>query len=283
MSSTSDKRIDTLVPDIEKVLSEGVDVTPFLSESLEELGKTLHEKLLPVAEKDTGDLRMSNFGTGCIRQLWYRVNRPKDAEELDPHTRLKFLYGHVIEWLLLFLAKAAGHKVEGEQTTLYVEGVPGHRDAIIDGHLVDVKSASKYGYQKFKNNTVPKDDTFGYMDQLSLYHHASLDDLEDKKTASFLALEKEGGYFTLDTYPMPDRDWETEIRKKKELVHAPEPPSRGYEPVPYGRSGNESLPVVCSYCPFKATCHPGLRTFIYSGKPVYLTRVEREPEVQEIK
>lgn len=283
MSSTSDPRIETLTEDIERVLTKGVDLHPYLSDSLKVLGETLAEKLAPEVEREVGDLRMSNFGTSCVRQLWYRVNKPKSAEPVDAHTKLKFLYGHVIEWLMLLLAKAAGHKVEGEQTTLVVEGIPGHRDAVIDGHLVDVKSSSKFGFQKFKTNKVPEDDTFGYTDQLSLYHHASIDDLTDKETASFLALEKESGHFVLDTYTLPKRDWATEIRLKKELVYAPEPPERGFKPVPYGKSGNEALPTACSYCAFKKTCYPGLRTFLYSGRPVFLTKVEREPDVLELR
>ena len=62
------------------------------------------------------------------------------------------MFGDILEELLLFLAKEAGHTVTGQQDTLSISGVNGHRDAIIDGRLVDVKSASSYSFRKFKNN-----------------------------------------------------------------------------------------------------------------------------------
>jgi hypothetical protein len=37
------------------------------------------------------------------------------GEDLTPNTYVKFLYGHLIEELLLFLTRAAGHKVTDEQ------------------------------------------------------------------------------------------------------------------------------------------------------------------------
>ena len=280
----SDQPIDSLIKDIKGVLDNGVpDPSELIKESLPELGNILTERLTSKAPPDKGSLRMSNLGSNCMRKLWYTVNKPQVAEKISPETQLKFIYGDLLEWLILLLAKLSGHKVTGQQTTLDVEGVPGHRDAIIDGRLVDAKTASRYGYQKFKNNEVPKDDSFGYMDQLSLYHHASKEELEDKEYASFLAIEKETGQFCLDTYKInKDRNWPEEIKLKKAMVESSEPPERGFKPTPYGKSGNMSLGVTCSYCPFKHECYPGLRTFIYSGKPVFFTHIEKEPNVMEV-
>jgi hypothetical protein len=41
-------------------------------------------------------------------------------------------------------------------------------DCIIDGEVVDVKTASGYGFRKFKDGTLPEEDTFGYMAQLTV-------------------------------------------------------------------------------------------------------------------
>ena len=78
----------------------------------------------------------------------------------------------MIEELVLSLAKASGHKVEGEQSKLNVHGVKGHRDAVIDGMTVDVKSCSSYAYKKFKEGKLKDDDPFGYISQLSSYVYA---------------------------------------------------------------------------------------------------------------
>ena len=59
------------------------------------------------------------------------------------------------------------------------------------------------------------------------------------------------------------------------------PPSRGFKPEADGKSGNMKLGVNCSYCDFKEKCHPGLRTFMYYKGTVFLTKVERVPDVKD--
>ena len=108
------------------------------------LGKRLADHIhnRVTESKKPGTLRLSNIGTECHRKLWFSIREPQAAEPLPRAARFKFLFGDILEELLLFLAEEAGHSVEGRQTTLSVNGVEGHRDAIIDGRLVDVKSAS---------------------------------------------------------------------------------------------------------------------------------------------
>jgi hypothetical protein len=43
---------------------------------------------------------------------------------------------------------------------------------VIDGVTVDVKSASKYGFEKFLKHNLREDDPFGYISQLSSYVYA---------------------------------------------------------------------------------------------------------------
>src|SRR5690606_19057418 len=121
-------------------------------------------------------LRVSNLGTPCDRRLWFSINHPELAEPLEPHTRLKFLLGDVWEAVLLFLAKIAGHRVEGQQDEISLHGVLGHRDAVIDGTIVDVKSASSFSFDKFENHLKPEDDSFGYLTQINSYLEAAQDD-----------------------------------------------------------------------------------------------------------
>ena len=54
-----------------------------------------------------------------------------------------------------------------------VEGVTGHQDCIIDGVVVDCKSASGVGFDKFKHNKLAEDDPFGYVAQISAYAEAN--------------------------------------------------------------------------------------------------------------
>jgi hypothetical protein len=105
------------------------------------------------------------------RQIWYDANMPEAQRKLPGKMEFKFLYGDVLEVLMLFLAKEAGHEVTHEQHEVDVDGVKGHMDAVIDGIPVDCKSASSYSFQKFLNGPF-FDDPFGYVKQLSGYAHA---------------------------------------------------------------------------------------------------------------
>lgn len=228
-------------------------------------------------------LRLSNLGTPCERKLWYDINTPELGEPLDAPAKIKFLFGDILELLLLFWAREAGHKVEGEQDELVVHGVVGHRDCIIDGRVVDCKSASSYSFKKFSSNDLRGNDPFGYLPQLSSYLTASLEDerVTDKKRGSFLVIDKTLGKICLDTYKL-DPVSEKYVERKKTLVNTKKLPDRGYDDEPEGKSGNRKLGLNCSYCAFKTSCWPGLRTYAYSFGPVHLTKIEREPKVPMI-
>jgi hypothetical protein len=270
--------IKTLVKDIYRVLEEGVKALP--QGAPEAFGSQLAGLIIDrlTRRDDPPRLRMSNLGTTCNRKLWYTVNTPELAEKLPGHVRMKFLIGDIIEHVTLFLAEVAGHKVTGKQSELELDGVRGSRDAVIDGVLVDVKSASSYSYTKFANGLKPGEDSFGYLEQLGAYREAS-----QAEQAAFVAIDKSLGCITVDMHGGDlDRDWGKLISEKKAAIAQSKPPERGYHDQPDGKSGNRRLCTECSYCPFKHTCWPGLRVFAYSGSPRYLSYVSRLPDVPEI-
>ena len=164
------KQLKDLPDDILSLFDPKVTHEPD-EENLEKFVNNLKETLrIRLAEReDVRDpLRFSSLGQPD-RKVWYMANSKKGPEDLTAKTYLKFLYGDVIEQLVLFLTREAGHTVEREQEEIDVDGVLGHIDAIVDGVLVDVKSASPYGYKKFKYNSVVEDDPFGYTQQLAGY------------------------------------------------------------------------------------------------------------------
>lgn len=278
------KKIDTLIEDIYSLLSEP-EKYRIEDEVFDEFGKKfadiLKERL--TKNKVRNYLSMSSFSEPD-RKIWYRINEPEKAEKLAGNVYLKFLYGDVIELLVTFLAKAAGHSVEGVQDKVEYMGIPGTRDAVIDGRTVDVKSANSRGMYKFKNNALRVDDPFGYLSQIMLYGAAGVDDklVSDKENVSFLAADKELGHLVLDTYPVEHIPTDKEIKEKIKVIVGPKP-SRCHPDQEDGKSGNRKLGIECSYCAFKKDCWPGLRTFMYSNGPRFLTHVEREPDVPEIK
>ena len=278
------KTIDTLVDDIRNVLLNG-STGP--QDGLAEKYGTLFAELLKtrflsnVGQKK-GTLRMSNVGKP-ERQLWYSINKPELEEPMPAEAYMKFAFGDVIELLLLFLSEAAGHTVEGTQDEQDINGIKGHRDAVIDGTVVDAKSASSYAFKKFAEGRLAEDDPFGYIDQIQSYLFCGQGDpiVTNKDEAAFLVCDKQFGHITLDRHKRKTVPYDRIIEHKKAIVTQAEPPPRCFDAIADGKSGNMALCTQCSYCGFKKTCWPGVRTFIYSTGPKYLVEVKNEPKVPE--
>lgn len=226
-------------------------------------------------------LRFSSLGKPD-RQIWFDAHPVEGGKEaLSGKTYLKFLYGDLIEQMLLFLCKEANHHVEEEQAEVESQGVYGHIDAIIDSTVVDVKSASPFGFQKFKEGSVLSNDPFGYVAQLAGYANV----LTPGKEAAWLAMDKVSGEICISKlspvvirhHPPAER-----IEHLKKVIASDQAPELCYQPIPDGKSGNYKLDTGCSYCSHKFRCHPGLRTFIYSNGPRFLTTVSRLPDVPEV-
>lgn len=281
------KTIDTLIEDMDKTLLEGIDPeehSELIEQYTAEFRKLLQTRFSKRETPERGFLRMSSIGQPCERKLYYEVNNPKEAEPFDADTIFKFIFGDLTELITLFVAEAAGHRVEGTQGTLEIAGIKGHRDAVIDGVTVDVKSASPFSFEKFKSGKVKDDDPFGYILQLQNYMHVGQNDpiVTNKTTGAFLAINKVSGERCLDFHEYSGLPHEQIFERKKELVDSKTIPPRRFEPVPDGKSGNEKLVMNCSYCSFKWKCHPQLKGFAYSRGPVFLTTVKRTPDVPEI-
>ena len=282
------KSINTLVKDINAVIMQegGWDAT-CSKYAAELISGALDRRLLPPESARTPTLRMSALGTPCRRKLWYDINEPDEGEPLPPSSRFKFLYGDILEVILIALARAAGHRVEGVQDQLEIDGVVGHRDCVIDGITVDVKSASSYSFKKFASGNLRADDPFGYISQLSSYVYAGRSSsVESHPTlGAFLVVDKQNGHICLDMYDFgPELEAkEQEIREVRAAVNSPTKPDRAFTDEPEGKSGNMKLALQCSYCAHKKKCWPNLRTFLYSSGPVFLTKVVRQPNVPEVK
>lgn len=278
------KSIETIVPDIYEVLSAGVSEVS--DEFKDRLGKQLANAVLSSLTRDyTPGLRMSNIGTPCDRKLYFKINEHDKAEDFPPEMYMKFLFGHVMEEIVLVLAELAGHSVEGRQDEQEIAGIKGHRDVVLDGVVTDVKSSSSYSFKKFSTHRLAEDDAFGYIEQLQSYVYSSQNDplVTDKSKGAFLVVDKTLGHICLDVHQKEEFDWPNFYEYKKNMVQKDEPPAIPYEPVPEGKSGNMKLGTVCGYCEFKKLCYPEVRAFAYANKPIFLTTVVVEPKVPEIK
>lgn len=277
------KSIHTLVEDIYALIQRK---DGWFDEYEEDFGRSVGKRLQAhfgnVQRSPT--LRLSQMGPRCPRALWYSINEPAKAEALPPWAEIKYSFGHVIEALAITLAKAAGHTVEGEQDELTLDGIVGHRDCVIDGCVVDVKSASSRGFSKFKDGSIVQDDSFGYLDQLDGYVVASHDDpcVRVRDKGYILAVDKTLGHMVLYEHVIREQDIKRRIVDYKAIVGRRTPPDCKCKKIPDGASGNIRLDVKASYSPYKFCCHPSLRVFLYANGPKYLTHVERKPDVPEV-
>jgi len=263
--------IHTLLPDVQQLLREAK-------------GTLLTVELELKPQVPQKKLRMSKLGPTCPRALWYSYHHPELAEPLPPWAEMKFAFGHMMEALALKLAKEAGHRIEGEQDEILLDGVSGHRDAIIDGVTVDLKSCSSRAFSQFKSGNTDYLDGWGYLSQLDGYVVGSIDDslVTSKDKGLLWAIDKTLGHMVLYEHIVRIDEIRNRIANYKAVVAEPSPPRCSCGTAPEGASGNIGLDVKGSYNSFKWECFPHLRCFLYANGPKYLTKVVRLPDVQEV-
>ena len=282
------KSIDTLVKDIYNLFNPdeiSMDEKE-IDKHINEFGDNIKEHLkasLFEKERDKSNLRLSAIGRPD-RQIWYDVNLNDKAQPFTSPTKIKFLYGYILEELLIALSKIADHKVTDTQKELEVEGVKGHQDCMIDDVLIDCKSTSPRGFEKFEKGDLIRDDPFGYIAQISAYAEGNNVD-----KAAFLAINKQSGEICLSpVHSLEMINAGDRVKYLKSMVNNKYPPNRCYSDVKEGASGNKRLGTSCLYCNHKRECWKdvnnghGLRVFNYARGYRYLTKVEKIPDVPEV-
>ena len=282
--------LDTLVDDIYKLVKDrnapaNVNVNDEIEKFGEAIKQLMRKEFLP-HDFNSSKLRLSNIGKPDLVQ-WFSYRRFR-GEKIQPHTLIKFMYGNLIEELLLFLTRMSGHTVTDEQKECEVNGIKGHMDCKIDGITTDIKSTSSFGFNKFKNGSLALDDPFGYVDQLKAYAHS-----EGERKFAWLAMDKQNGHLCVLQYDLDDTehpmyqyysgDIEERVEFVKKTVLDDTRPSLCSQPVEDGKSGNLKLSTMCSYCQYKKHCYPNVKAFLYSTGPKFLTKIVKYPNVPELK
>lgn len=290
----SKPQISTLLEDIERKVLDPKVVPEIPPEVISNFGVQVAKKVVGSLQRLRGKegrkpktIYASEVGKPCHRQTWYSLFLPETAEPLLGKNILKFLYGDILEELLLLLARLAGHEVTDEQKRVEIPlttgwKITGKMDAKIDGVVVDVKSTSPYGFNEMNNN--PKfEDKFGYRKQLSTY--ALAEQVEEDEPISDPALfmvDKQNGTLGL-TYVRHEDVITSAETLTRALDRFDAVPPRHYADEVF-TNGNRKLGTACSYCAFKKQCWPGLRAFAYAKGPVFMTEVVTEPKgIPEIK
>ena len=253
--------------EIEKKLLTLLENPTLTKEQIDEFGETCKKVATSLMEDRTGEpwrLRMSNIGRD-IRQL--HLEKDHGRSTLSIQTKLKFVYGALIEALTVLLLKASGVSIEeaNGKCSLTVSNteINGEFDLIIDDKVYDVKSASPYSYEnKFKDiNSLLAADEFGYVAQLVGYCEAT-----GKKPGGWIVVNKVTGEIKVLEANMDPVFWEAGSGKIKRTVNHFEkgleiPPCAGVvDEVWYKKpTGNKILNRSCEYCDCKFKCHPKLK------------------------
>ena len=256
-----------LVEDIYKYLESYTEIS---EAAAEELARDLKEVIVSkLTRYRKPSLSMSSIGKSPRRlfmDLHYNTKPTGQA-------RLKFLYGDIIETLVLWLCKQAGHSVTDQQKPVEYDGVTGSIDAIIDGELCDVKSCSSQSFKKFSMGLLPTQDSFGYLPQISGYKTCL-----KMGSAFFLAVDKVTGelatYYPDPEFDLPNIDRVIEVAKKASSEMPKEPCS---PPKKFGKSGNEVVASCCKYCPHLFKCFPEAKEYKYANGSEYFTKIVKEP------
>ena len=121
-----------VVPDIYthlQSLSDGVAL-PLTEKDINLTVEGIREALLSWAKPEERNkdftIRMSNVGKPA-RQLWFEQRDKDSKKDIDAPTQLKFLYGHLLEEIVLMLVRMSGHQVTDEQKEVDINGIKGHQ------------------------------------------------------------------------------------------------------------------------------------------------------------
>jgi hypothetical protein len=280
--------LDTLVEDVYRLMknknsAKGVDTEAEIEKFGEAMKDLMRKEFSPSVPNYNGrsGLRMSSIGKP-LRQQWFGLNK-YSKEKIDSKTLIKFMYGHVIEEMLLLFVRLSGHAVTDEQKLCNVGGIKGSMDCKIDGVVVDVKSTTKFGITKFENGSLAADDSFGYIDQIKAYAHS-----EGERKWAWLAMDRDSGKLAVCQYDLDDtehpyhshfsQDIEERVEEVKKHTGGEDMPEQCSFPVEDGKSGNLKLSTMCGYCPYKKHCYPTLKVYATGSGPKFLTHVVKRPK-----
>lgn len=281
------KSIHTLVEDIYNVASPDSSY-PMERNILEHMLKNMSHAVCDTSALGAPRqyfIRPSGVGKG-LRWHWFMNKYPDAGEVFDGRMMMLFLDGHIQEAKLLAYIKLAGHTVTHEQGKVELAGISGSCDCVIDGYLIDIKTASDYSFKKFEAGQIDlNNDPFGYIAQLSTYKQGLIAAGVEIKGQGWLVYNKNDSKTVLHLIPdtqLVDATQKIEqIREAHKSDIMPEELCPGAEPKAEP-NGNLEMSFMCAYCPFKDKCWPDYQVYKYSNKNKLYVKVVKEPRVDNV-
>ena len=218
------------------------------------------------------NLRVSSLGK-CLRQQFYSI-KGYEGEVINPRAKMTFLFGDIVEAVVVALAKASGVELIEQQKEVVIDGVKGHIDGLIktpEGiSLFECKSMSDASFKNLTSSGLGDD--FGYLTQVNMYMYAlGLD------RAYLVAVNKNTGHVEEVEIPRDEELIEKTLNNISVLRSCLESdilPPRKYElideVVRNKETGRKILPFQCSYCAYRQHCYSNLIQEFKNNKPIWI-------------
>ena len=209
-------------------------------------------------------IRMSSIGRPLCQLQMEKMG--KIREPLPYNTKMRNLFGDMIEAATIAILKASDVKIDDEQKRVKYKfdggEIDGTYDAKIEGRVWDIKSASPFSFEyKFGErggfDALLKHDDFGYVTQGYLYSNA-----EECDFGGWIAINKSTGEWCITETPIADGDHNKNAIKKAmdniEALNTNAPFKRCFtdteEYFYRKKTGNRVLKSTCGFCSYKNAC-----------------------------
>jgi hypothetical protein len=246
---------------------EGVTMPPRL---LKEFGKSCEQALTKhfTKGKEEFRLRMSNAGKPLCQLQMQSKNVKAEAPTYD--FKMRMIMGDVLEALIITLIKASKIKVKNTHKKVEYKldknnYISGEYDIELSDGIYDIKTVSPFAFEhKFKPDDayerIKESDSFGYVAQGHGYAMAA-----NRPFKGWIALNKSTGEITVAEARNTKKEKEyvhNKLCTAFKSLHGKKSFERCFSDVPevfYKKdTGNRTLGIECSYCPFKHSCWKGL-------------------------
>ena len=256
----------SLISYLLSVLDGKAEMPSYLLSEFAELSRKALEKHF-TRKKEDFRLRMSNVGKPlCQLQMQAKGVEP---EKPSHDFIVRMIIGDMLEALVIVLLKAAKIEVKSQHQKVSLgvgdRQIEGEYDIELDDGIYDIKSVSPFsfttkfnadnGYDKIKQS-----DSFGYISQGHGYGMAA-----NKPFKGWIAINKTTGEIVFTDSKHTDEEKKevySKIYNTSVALLDEKPFERCFtdvEEVYYSKpTGNRTLGIECSYCPYKHDCWDNL-------------------------
>ena len=256
----------SLISYLVNVLDGKAEMPSYLFDEFAELSRKALEKHF-TRKKEDFRLRMSNVGKPlCQLQMQAKGVEP---EKPSHDFIVRMIIGDMLEALVIVLLKAAKIEVKSQHQKVSLgvgdTQIEGEYDIELDDGIYDIKSVSPFsfttkfnadnGYDKIKQS-----DSFGYISQGHGYGMAA-----NKPFKGWMAINKTTGEIVFTDSKHTDEEKKevySKIYNTSVALLDEKPFERCFtdvEEVYYSKpTGNRTLGIECSYCPYKHDCWDNL-------------------------